>query len=461
MRLIKLAVLCLGCLLLSGCSSFQMSLTDMMQAPRLTEDQADIYEAVTTAVGNADVQLKYPKQGSYRSAFVLFDLDNDNEKEALVLYNVPSRGDNVRIMILDQAEDAWVPVYDAVGEGTDVTELAFHRLTASGRYNILVGWEKGTSDNTHVSVYDYTGQQLKVLFESDYVQLLLKDMDQDGLDEMLLSMFRANAQLGTLMLINDTPEGLQAVSRVFMENNITGFLQVQVGQIADGQTAVFVDANTGGNQVCTEIMVYTEQGILCSLNSLQPQLNRTFTRDIPVTCADINGDGIFDIPVPMAEYDALEESIPDEDSRKNLIRYVSLSDPASLSQLPHEENSTPLDEETFLFHPVWNGFVSLDYSFRFQFPERWIGQVQADRAADSSEWLFTLKSGGVQPPVLLRIRVYGQDEPRDVFDNISYEYLRKRGLYEYYAAPGQASDVPDEMAIEMTEVRNGFSIIQN
>ena len=53
--------------------------------------------------------------------------------------------------------------------------------------------------------------------------LLLEDIDLDGQDEMLLTVFRANSQLGTLMLINETPEGLQTVSRVFMENNSTGF----------------------------------------------------------------------------------------------------------------------------------------------------------------------------------------------------------------------------------------------
>ncbi len=461
MRLLKTTLLLLFCLLLTGCSSFQMSLTDMMQAPRLTEDQAEIYEAVTGAVGNADVQLKYPRQGKYRSAFVLFDLDADGQEEALVLYNVPSRGDNVRIMILDRPEEKWVPVYDAVGEGTDVTELDFRRLTASGRYNILVGWEKGTSSNTHVSVYDYAAQQLKVLFESDYVQMLLEDIDLDGQDEMLLTVFRANSQLGTLMLINETPEGLQTVSRVFMENNITGFLNVQVGQLAEGHTAVFVDANTGAGEVCTEIMVYSADGLLCNLNSLQPKLNQTFTRYQPVLCEDIDGDGIFDIPVPLDPYDEMEESVPEEDGRKNLICYLRLSDALPLTELKLEENGRALEEEVFLFEPAWSGFVSLDHSYRLQFPARWIGQIQVEKASDRSEWLFSLKAGGVEPPVLLRVRVYSQDEPRDVFDNITYEFLKKRGLYEYYAAPVQSEDVPPEMAIGLGEVKSGFSIIDN
>ena len=101
MRFLKAALLAVCCLFLSACSSFQLNVADLMQAPKLAEDQSEIYEALAEAVGAPDVQLKYPKKGGYRSAFVMFDLDADGEKEALVFYNVPSWGTNVRIMMLE------------------------------------------------------------------------------------------------------------------------------------------------------------------------------------------------------------------------------------------------------------------------------------------------------------------------------------------------------------------------
>ena len=45
MRFFKIAFLAVCCLLLSACSSFQPNLTDLMQSPKLTEEQAEIYEA--------------------------------------------------------------------------------------------------------------------------------------------------------------------------------------------------------------------------------------------------------------------------------------------------------------------------------------------------------------------------------------------------------------------------------
>lgn len=459
MRFLKITFLAACCLLLSACSSFQFNLTDLMQAPKLSEDQAEIYEALTDAVGVSDVQLKYPKSGAYRSAFVMFDLDADGEKEALVFYNMPSWGGNVRIMILDHQQEKWVSVYDAVGEGTDITEVDFRILTSSGRYCLMIGWEQGTSENTNISVYDYTGGQLRVLFESEYSQMLIEDIDQDGVQEILLGIFKASAKMGSIRLINDTDEGLQPVSRVVMDNTITKFLGIDIGFLSEDQTAVFVDAYTSSTQIVTEIMVYTEEGRLVPLSGHAGDLDRLLVRELPVRCEDIDGDGILEIPVSLNEYNEEER---EDDNRKNMIQYVRLSNPEALEMLKVETASEQESQESvsFSFAPVWTGFLNPDYGFRFQFPDEWVNQVDVLKETNRSEWVFTLKSDAAEPTALLRIRVYGQDEPRDVFDNVSYERLEKRGVYEYYAAV-QLSGVPERMQIGMEEVKKRFSTVKS
>ena len=460
MRFFKIAFLAVCCLLLSACSSFQPNLTDLMQSPKLTEEQAEIYEALTNAADVSDVQLKYPKGGDYRSAFVMFDLDADGEDEALVFYNMPSWGGNVRIMVLDHQQDEWVSVYDAVGEGTDVTEVDFQVLTASGRHCVLIGWEQGTSENTSISVYDYTGGQLRVLYESEYSQMLIEDLDQDGTKEILLGIFKASSKTGAIRLINDTEDGLQSASRVVMDSTITGFLGIEIGWLAQNQIAVFVDAYTSSTQIVTEIMVYTDDGKLRSLSSHYSGLDRPLLREVPVRCEDINGDGILEIPVSLVEYSEEER---EEDNRKNLLQYLYLSNPEELERLGEADSAenSQAGSVTFTFSPVWTGFVNLDYGFRFQFPEEWIGQVNVVKESDRNEWVFTLRTEAAEPPALLRIRVYGQDEPRDVFDNLVYEQLEKRGVYEYYAAPVKSSAVPEQMQLSMEEIRERFSIVKS
>lgn len=375
MRFFKIAFLAVCCLLLSACSSFQPNLTDLMQSPKLTEEQAEIYEALTNAADVSDVQLKYPKSGDYRSAFVMFDLDADGEDEALVFYNMPSWGGNVRIMVLDHQQDEWVSVYDAVGEGTDVTEVDFQVLTASGRHCVLIGWEQGTSENTSISVYDYTGGQLRVLYESEYSQMLIEDLDQDGTKEILLGIFKASSKTGAIRLINDTEDGLQSASRVVMDSTITGFLGIEIGWLAQNQIAVFVDAYTSSTQIVTELMVYTDDGKLRSLSSHYGGLDRPLLREVPVRCEDINRDGILEIPVSLVEYSEEER---EEDNRKNLLQYLYLSNPEELERLGEADSAenSQAGSVTFTFSPVWTGFVNLDYGFRVPVPGRmdWTGE---------------------------------------------------------------------------------------
>ena len=461
MRILKIAFLTACCLLLSACSSFQLSLTDLMQAPKLSEDQAEIYEALTGAVGSPDIQLKYPRKGGYRSAFVMFDLDEDKEEEALVFYNVPSWGTNVRIMVLDHQGEQWVSVYDAVGEGTDVTEADFRILTGSGRHCMLIGWEQGTSENTKMSVYDYVDGQFRVLFESEYSQMLIEDIDGDKVEEILLGIFKASSKTGSIRLINETGDGLQWVSGVVLGCSITDFLVFYIGQLAPDRTGVFVDDYTANDRVVTEIMVYTEDGRLRSLDGPYGNLDRQLVREIPVRCEDIDRDGIFEVPVLLSEPE--EDEREEEDNQKNMVQYLNLSNPQELEAFSIAGPEEDLQEELayFQFAPVWTGFVNLDYGFRFQFPEEWIGQVEVIKESGRNEWVFALRSDTAEPTALLRIRVYGLDEPRDVFDNVTYERLEKRGVYEYCAALVKAPNVPDLFRLDWETVQEYFSTLKS
>lgn len=153
----------------------------------------------------------------------------------------------------------------------------------------------------------------------------------------------------------------------------------------------------------------------------------------------------------------------EEDNRKNLLQYLYLSNPEELERLGEADSAenSQAGSVTFTFSPVWTGFVNLITGSGFQFPEEWIGQVNVVKESDRNEWVFTLRTEAAEPPALLRIRVYGQDEPRDVFDNLVYEQLEKRGVYEYYAALVKSSAVPEQMQLSMEEIRERFSIAKS
>lgn len=457
MRMIKIIALFLMCLFLSACSSFQLNLADLMQSPKLTEDQAEIYEALTNAAGVSDVQLKYPQAGSYRSAFVMFDLDADGEKEALVFYNMPDWEGNVRIMVLDHIDGAWTSVYDAVGEGTDILQVDFRVLTSSGDYNVLIGWEKGSAENTNISVYEYRKNQLMVLYENDYTQLLIQDIDADGIEELLLANVTNQSKSGNIRLINDVNGSLQSVSRMTLPAGIVSISGMQIGKIAPGETAVFLDVSLG-SQTATEVLLYKSDGKLYDLRGEEEEIKWNFLRNVAIKSEDINGDGVIEIPVQVSGTDGDENQ---EDTTNNgMIQYMRLVD----LQLFQRANTHP-DSQAISsgFEPVWTGFVSKEYGFRIQFLDNWVGNVKVTKELERNEWVITpvdVSSTG-DPPTILSIRVYDQEEVRDVFDNASYKRVAKRGGYEYFAAVGQSADIPTGMRIYDSEVTARFSLLKS
>ena len=86
-RIIALIISFLMIFGLSGCSMGQSGIDGLLSAPKLTEEQSEIHEALIRNVGN-DISLKYPKSGENRSAFVIENIDNEPTEEAIVFFQI-------------------------------------------------------------------------------------------------------------------------------------------------------------------------------------------------------------------------------------------------------------------------------------------------------------------------------------------------------------------------------------
>ena len=103
---LKLAAVCLSCLTMTGCSALNFSVEGLINAPKLTSEQSEIHQALIESVGS-NITLKYPKNGEYRSAYVIANIDDEPTDEAMVFYEYTSNGseeDGLRVNILDKDE---------------------------------------------------------------------------------------------------------------------------------------------------------------------------------------------------------------------------------------------------------------------------------------------------------------------------------------------------------------------
>ncbi|MEG0018117.1 MAG: hypothetical protein RR724_05215, partial [Hydrogenoanaerobacterium sp.] len=150
MRIYKIFVLLtllLCAFSLSSCMKLEFSAEALMDAPMLTPEQIEIREALYDGLGTRNVKFKYPKEGEYRSAFIMHDLNGDGDDEALVFYD-PQIGENQTWAgVLTKTAAGWVLNGGRSGKGSNVDSVAFCKMTAQDEVNIVVGWSGGVSND--------------------------------------------------------------------------------------------------------------------------------------------------------------------------------------------------------------------------------------------------------------------------------------------------------------------------
>lgn len=417
--LAALAAVLMSC---TGCSRLQTSVEDLMSPPVLTQEQAEIRSALSRVSGDSEIKYKYPQNGDYRSSFIFYDIDSDQVEEALVFYQSPSKGDSTWINILDRQDGQWVSVCETPAPDTtaSIDFVSFEQLTDSQTVSLVVGWEDARSGKT-VIAYNYDSGRLPPIFERDYTELAITDLDGNGSTDLVL--FTQQAQSTLVFLACKTENGFETVDSVQLDRSIVSFDNILSGRTAAGTAALFLDstvdlyespfqitdvlsAKRGENGTPVLVNLLDNEEVTLSQGTMRPAQN--------LFCRDIDGNGTVEIPTvaTLPGY----EGIFDE-SAIFLTSYNQLS---STSQLI----------------PCQSGVVNPQHRYLLTFPERWLDNaVSAVVQPENGEYTFFAYTGDLSDTstVLLKLRVYSAKDYHDKFDDNYFQLIGQKGLFEYYA----------------------------
>ena len=137
-----LLLLCAFIMLLSGCAYGNLGVEGLLYAPKVSEEQSLIHKTLIESVGK-DIELKYPRMGENRSAFVVANIDNEPTNEAIVFYQKINSTENestIRINVLDQIDGKWQSVYDLPGVGTEIERIVVSQVGAEKSKYIVIGF---------------------------------------------------------------------------------------------------------------------------------------------------------------------------------------------------------------------------------------------------------------------------------------------------------------------------------
>lgn len=433
-------------LLFTSCAQLDLAPENLMRPPKLTVEQSEISQALEGAVGDTDIKYKYPQSGDYRSSFIFYDLDNDGQNEAIVFYQASSKGSSTWMNVLDNTGSGWYSAFDmaAPGDEAEIDFISFENLTSDTWKNIVIGWTDTYTESNTVIVYTYEDNQLKNIFEQEYSNISLMDLNQDKKRDIVLLSVDDYSDEATVSLVCRTNSftgqpSLSVVSTLQLNSGAIEFAKLTPGKADANTNALFIDSyinNRRSNRTMVTDVISAYNNDLVNLLDDENFLLSTGTRrTAEVFCRDIDGDNIIEIPTtaPLPGYDEDFEG-----ERLFLISYCHIG----------------TDELV----PVSSGVINTSHRYMVTFPSRWIGNVTVVSQPENGEWSFVPYSGSFNDAAvpLLRIRVYSVKDYHDKFENEYFQLIGKQGLFEYYAYIPESSD---PLKITNDELSTMFSFV--
>lgn len=366
------------CLSFSGCNLNISSVDVLMRPPKLSGANSLLQQTFEDTVGDIEsIIMKTPLSGDNRSSYLLYDLDNDDVSEALVLYSNPIKDKLACVNVFKYVNGKWSFVSTIKGKSEEIYAVDFADINGDGALEILLSWSLAVSGNYHsaadmshngdrlLSIYSYNGSSTTLLKNEAYTKILVEDINNDNSDELFIINISFSNQekvsSGRIVSFDDD----YSISKE-IKFNLTGMLDVY-NIVCDtyflnneAHTRVYVDGSISESGIITEVIDINHIDFQLQLPFYESNISsKPLTlRDIRVYSQDFDNDGIVEIPTIEKLYGGVKLN-SDSNKKDNLNLTI-------WSQI--ENDMLSIDTKC-----LWNG----NYGYMFIFPNEWVGKITA------------------------------------------------------------------------------------
>ncbi len=419
--MMKKSLFCLASVLLvfflSGCS-IGVNVDNMLTPPKLSQAQEQIYQALKDTTGSA-ISLKYPKSGSYLSAFSVVDIDDDGMDEAIVFYEktgVANAGSGLRINVLDSIDGVWRSVCDRSAEGSEIEKVYFSKLGENDRMNVIVGYSTANQSEKFVSVYSYEDGYLDLTFSENYALFDVgKTRQSENPDLIVLAPAPTTESQASAAVYQLDAEGKYHKYFSLFKDSYTDFSQLIYGNMPDGSIVLYVDAatgtSTGAAGLQTEILTFDGERLVNLLETIGRSAKETVRR-AGLYSRDIDGDSVPEIPVQrvFTGYETMAES-------EQILQTDWLMLGSGLLYAEHRS-----------YYSTGDGYV-------FMLPSAWQGKVTVVNDATAGELRLCRYSGDWDEEMPVLLRIYISEDEADTNEHLAagFHLLHTKGTAAYLA----------------------------
>ncbi len=291
--IISIVALALLLMTVSGC--FTITADELYSLPQASEEYVKLQEQINTVLAPG-TEYSPPTFGPNRQSVQLKDIDSDGVNEAIAFFR--TTGDKpLKIYIMEQTDGTYRTADVIEGDGVEIESIRYADMDGDGVSEFIVGWQ-ASAVLLHMSIYSIRDYQHALLKDSDYAELVVNDMNNDGnMDVVALRLpssdFPGEAEMFFLM-----PDGEISNSLAPLSKGIESITSVVKGNLSDGTPAIFVEGGYTGGNVVTDLLTWRYNDLVNVTASKSSGVSEDTLRAYSIYSTDINKDDVVEVPSP-------------------------------------------------------------------------------------------------------------------------------------------------------------------
>ena len=295
------------CLTLSGCTGLSLNGHDILAPPKAEGNHAEVQELIRSKVNGKKYEMICPESGEYQSSIIFRDIDSDGVEEAVAMYSDSFKAINV--LIADNTDGSYRITAECAVPARKLSRLEFADFNGDGVSETLLSYPNASAGKQSLTVISLNNEAVQTDMPDTCAAHLIGDFNGDRTDDLLTLALSDGKELPTAVLYTDSGSGLVRQSACEIASDATEYFSLKFGKIDNELNGAVVDAKCAGGDYATQLICY-DASVRGLINPLYVGAGYEKTkRTAAVSSADIDGDGIMEIPLctPM-EYSNNEEA---------------------------------------------------------------------------------------------------------------------------------------------------------
>ena len=417
---------------LAGCSMPKLVFNpeELYSLPELPAKYTELNNRINAVLSDG-AEYAAPALGTNIQPVQLVDLNGDGREEAVAFFRKTTEEKPLKIHIFTAEEDAYRRTHLIEGTGLGFYSIAYEDLDQDGWVELIVGW-KVAAEQQVLEVYKHK-EHPESLIRTNYVKYVISDLNEDGKRELVV--LRADEEGSSVADYygwqEDGSIAAQAPARVSVTMaELSQQGRVTAGTLRSGRPALFVTGVNDDAIAITDVLVVRNGELSNIVLSEQTGVSGEIALFCGLYPADVNGDGVTDVPRPVV--------IGEQTSASQNVEWYDYG----------EDGAAASSGRTY--HNTGDRWY-------FRIPEAWRGKIAAERIAATGQTAvtFSLQESG---EAVLRITMYtGRD--RELKAGQGEQFVLSRQAERVYTAELLPANNAWEQGLTADEVRAAFSMI--